>query len=142
MSRAHARNVRAGHAWWAVLLVAVMASGCRPLFVPAVPADLPPFPNELRLSEIRLAADGDRVEVAFVADAVPAPTWVSVQWFPPAGRAVASASVRLTEASVGRDLRMGFPDDVARARAGVWRAVLSADGRILRQLEWTEPAGP
>ena len=122
--------------------VALLIVGCRPLFVPGVPERLPPFADELRLAEVRIVRLGERLDVAFVPERVPQAGWLAVQWFPPAGAEVASASAWLTSEREGHTVRIRFPDDVAREPDGRWRAVLSFDGRVVRQLDWIEPAGP
>lgn len=124
-------------------LVALAAlPACTPLYLPPVPQQLPTLEPRLRLREVRVDRLGGVPALAFVAAEVPRPGWAAVQWFPPAGPQVASASVWLDEDAVGRVTRVPFPDDVARGRPGRWRAVLSFGDRIVRQLEWDEPAGP
>jgi hypothetical protein len=126
----------------AAALLSLAAPACRPLYLPPVPATLPPFEDELRLAEVRIERTGGTVRLAFVPERVPDEGWAAVQWFPPAGGEVASASVWLDAGTIGRTVRVAFPPDVARDRAGRWRAVLSFGGRVVRQLEWSEPAGP
>lgn len=126
----------------AVVVLALGVAACRPLYLPVVPETLPPFAEELRLSEVRIVRLGDRLDVALVPERVPRPGWLAVQWFPPAGAELASASAWLTPEREGRTLRIAFPSDVERDSSGRWRAVLSFDGTIVRQLEWSEPAGP
>jgi hypothetical protein len=126
----------------ATVLALLAAPACRPLYLPPVPASLPPFGQELRLAEVRIERAAGAVRLAFVPEQVPADGWAAVQWFPPAGGEVASSSVWLDAGTIGRTLRVPFPADVARDRPGRWRAVLSFDGRVVRQLEWSEPAGP
>lgn len=116
--------------------------GCQPLYVPLVPEALPPFPDELRLREARILRAGERRVVLVVPERIPEPGWLAVQWFPPAGGEIASASRWLTSHDIDRTVWIDLPEDVALDRIGRWRAVLSFDGRIVRQLEWIEPAGP
>ncbi len=136
------RRGRARYALVAVALLSLAAAACRPLYLPPVPAELPPFGEELRLAEVRIERTAGVVRLAFVPERVPDEGWAAVQWFPPAGGEVASASVWLDAGTIGRTVRVSFPPDVARDRPGRWRAVLSFDGRVVRQLEWREPAGP
>lgn len=125
-----------------IVVIAALVVGCRPLFVPGVPERLPPFAEELRIAEARIVTLGEHLDVVFVPERVPRAGWLAVQWFPPAGAEAASASTWLSPQRVGRTVRIRLPDDVAREPAGRWRAVLSFEGRIVRQLEWSEPAGP
>ncbi len=124
------------------LALAVALAACTPLYLPPVPEPMPTLEPRLRLDEIRIDRLAGAPALAFVPREVPEPGWAAVQWFPPSGAEVASASVWLDGERVGYVVRLAFPDDVARERAGRWRAVLSFGGRIVRQLEWTEPARP
>lgn len=135
------RGRRAVARWLALALLAA-SPACTPLYLPPVPQQLPTLEPRLRLREVRVDRLGGMPALVLVVAEVPTPGWAAVQWFPPSGREVASASVWLAEEAVGRVTRVPFPDDVARARAGRWRAVLSFGDRIVRQLEWDEPAGP
>ena len=122
---------------WPLLLVLVLSS-CTPLYVPPVPGDLPPIHRQTRIADARVDRLGGTPAVVFEPREVAEEGWLAVQWFPPAGDAVASASVWLDAASIGHAVRVPFPEDVPREREGRWRAVLSADGRVLRQVEWNE----
>ena len=117
-------------------------AACTPLYLPPVPDSMPAIEPTLLLSEVRVetsSAPGAAPTVTFVVDDLPGAGFVAVQWFPPTGGEVASASVWLDDESLGRTVRVPFPDDVARERDGRWRAVLSWDGRVVRQVDWTEP---
>lgn len=114
------------------------ASACAPLYLPPVPRDLPPLESELRLSDARVDATEAAVEVSWIPQEVEAAGWLDVQWFPPAGGAVASESVWLSPEEEGARQALRLPPEVSR-RAGRWRAILSFEGRVLRQLDWTEP---
>jgi len=123
------------------LLLAPVA--CTPLYLPPVPDRLPPLEERLRLRDVRIdRLDQDRPALVLVPREVPTPGWMAVLWYPPTGAAVAEDSVWLDEDRVGHAVRVPFPDHVARDRSGRWRAVLTFDGRVLRQVEWQEPAGP
>lgn len=126
----------------AVLAAAATLAACTPLYLPPVPDALPVLEPRLRLADVRVDRLGGTPALVFVPAEVPAPGWAAVQWFPPTGAEVASTSVWLDEDRVDHVVRVPFPADVERADAGRWRAVLSFDGRVLRQLEWQEPAGP
>lgn len=122
--------------------LAWLAVGCTPLYLPPVPSELPVIEARLRLDDVRVDRLGGVPAVAFVPAEVPEPGWIAVQWFPPSGGEVGSGSVWLDAGRVGRVLRLPFPDDVPRERDGRWRALLSFEGEIVRQLEWREPAEP
>ena len=140
-ARGRVRRVGPGAAAVAVLL---LVAACTPLYLPPVPGTLPTIEPTLLLSEVRIetaaTAGGEAVPtVTFRLDELPRDGFLAVQWFAPTGGEVASASVWLEEASVGGTVRVPFPSDVPRERTGRWRAVLSWQGRVVRQADWTEP---
>lgn len=113
---------------------------CTPLFVPPIPTStLEPAPvwrvggdAEARVVE---TAEGDvrlRARVRF--ESVPEDAWVAVQWFGPTGGERASSSRWVSPLDEGRWLAWDLPEDVPVV-LGVWRALLSVDGRPLRQLD-------
>ncbi len=129
--------------WAAVVWSALPA--CTPLFVPPVPAStLSPAPA-WRVgggAEVRtfVTADGVvrlRARVRF--ESVPEAAWVAVQWFGPSGGERASSSRWVSPDDAARWLAWDLPSDVAVV-AGAWRALLSVDGRPLRQLDATVAA--
>lgn len=124
-------------------LVLALLPACRPLYWPAVPAEetLPPIGERLRVSDVRVERDDGVPVVAFVPHGVSGEGWLAVQWYPPAGGTVASASTWLAPEVEGEVVRVAFPRDVPRTREGRWRAVLSFGSRVLRQVEWEEPGG-
>jgi hypothetical protein len=138
------RRGAAGRAALAALLLLTIAPlGCTPLYLPPVPSELPPIEPRLRLREVRIdRLAAGRPSLVLVPREVPRPGWLAVQWYPPVGASVAEGSVWLDARRVDRVVRLPFPDDVPRERPGRWRAVLTFDGGVLRQVEWEEPAGP
>jgi hypothetical protein len=115
---------------------------CTPLYLPPVPERLPPLEARLRLRDVRIDhVDQGNPSLVLVPREVPTPGWMAVSWYPPTGAAVAENSVWLDADRVGHAIRVPFPDHVSREPAGRWRAVLTFDGRVLRQVEWKEPAG-
>ncbi len=123
------------------LVAAASLVGCTPLFVPPVPADLPEIPPRLRVADARLERLEGRPALRLTVREVPRDGWLAVQWFPPAGFEVASASVWLADDDAGRTVTLRLPDDVGPLRDGRWRVVVSWEGTYVRQLEWREPAG-
>jgi hypothetical protein len=128
-----------------VALVGVLAlAACTPLYVPPVPAATLAVPPSWRVAgdaELRVlggaTATGLRLRLRF--DEVPAPAWVAVQWFGPAGGERASASTWVGPDDVGRWLAWDLPADVA-LEPGPWRVVVSVGERLLRQLDAAVPA--
>lgn len=117
--------------------------GCTPLFVPPVPNDAIVAAPTWRLAgdaELRatVVAGDPRLRVRFRFEAIAADAWVSVQWFGPAGGERASAAVWVARGDEGRSFAVDLPDDVATP-PGAWRALISVDGRVLRQLDAVVP---
>ena len=130
------------------LIVALAAatatlSACTPLFVPPVPSDALVAAPAWRLAgdaELRASVfgDGPRLRVRFRFEAVATDAWVAVQWFGPTGGERASVAVWVTQDDVGRPFAVDLPEDVA-ITPGAWRALISVDGRVLRQLDALVP---
>lgn len=127
----------------AAALAVAAAGGCTPLFVPPVPAPVVAAAPAWRLAgdaALRATDVGGRwrlrLRVRF--DEVPAAGWVAVQWFGPAGGERASAALRVAPEDVGRVFALDLPADVALV-PGPWRALLSVDGRVVRQFEADVP---
>jgi hypothetical protein len=133
---------------FAALCVALVAA-CAPLFLPPIPVDtLAPRPawRVAGDAELRVVRDGVgtaawlRLRLRF--DEVPGAAWVAVQWFGPAGGERASGSVWVAPDDVGRTLTWDTPPDLPLT-PGAWRAVVSVDGQLLRQLDVVlEPTAP
>jgi hypothetical protein len=132
-----------------VLLIgclAVVPSGCMPLFVPPVPTDvLRPAPGwrwparrRWRWWPPRMPVGG-LLRLSIVFDEVPEAAWVSVQWFGPVGGERASDARWVEPADVGRPWTWDAPNDLA-LEPGTWRAVLSVGDRLLRQLDVEVPS--
>jgi hypothetical protein len=120
---------------------AAALTACVPLFVPPVPIDVVTPAPAWRVAgstELRAVRDGEgrvawlRLRLRF--DEVPAPAWVAVQWFGPAGGERASGSWWVEPSDVGRVLTWDTPADVELS-PGTWRAVVSVGDRLLRQLD-------
>lgn len=125
---------------WLTLLVPILLAGCVPLFLPPVPAELPVIEPKLLLRDVQVVREADLPVVTFTLRSLPEEGWLALQWFPPAGDEVASASLWLATEDVGSERRAEFPADVERVQSGRWRVVMSWDGAFVRQLEWSEPA--
>ncbi|HEX7039948.1 MAG TPA: hypothetical protein VF202_07555 [Trueperaceae bacterium] len=117
-----------------LVLVAALAA-CRPLYIPPIP-EVPPRPEHTQLDATSSldVVDG-RPVLTLVLSRLAGPesgSWLDVQWFDPGNAEVASASLWVTPADVGRSLELPLPDDV-EAVPGEWRAVVSQRGAFLRQ---------
>jgi hypothetical protein len=123
---------------------AITLPACTPLFVPPVPSDALVAAPAWRLAgdaalRATVVADAPRLRVRFRFEAVAADAWVAVQWFGPSGGERASAAVWVARGDEGRTFAVDLPDDVAVV-PGAWRALISVEGRVLRQLDAVVPA--
>lgn len=122
----------------------LLLGACSPLYVPLVPGDaLAPEPSfrlrgDARLEVVTGADDAPTLLLRVRADEVPEAGWLAVQWFGPAGAARASDSLWFDAADVGRERLWPAPPQL-RVSAGEWRAVLSWQGRVVRQLRVEVP---
>lgn len=138
MSSASGRHLPAAVATLALLLLASLA-GCRPLYLPPVPQPLELDPR-LEVTARPELEDGRPLTVV-TPGLVPEEGWLAIQWFSPGNREVASASVWLDSPYGGGDLLLALPQDV-EVTPGRWRAVLSFEGILVRQLDFEVPAQP
>lgn len=125
----------------AALLVLAIATlpGCRPLYVPPVPARVP-VPQLPQLGDASsLRVENGTLVLHVVLDSVPEEAWLAVQWFAPDGTQVAADSVWVTPADVGEGRTLSLPRPHALT-PGEWRAVASMRGRVLRQFSVQVPA--
>lgn len=114
----------------------LLLTACQPLYIPAVPTPLE-LPERLEL-DARADLDGQRPRITIELLNVPADGWLAVQWFAPSNLEAASESVWIAPADENGRVVLQLPSDVD-ARSGRWRAVLSMNGRVLRQLSFEVP---
>lgn len=112
-----------------------MLSACTLTYLPPLREARVPEPRlelnpETNLRVLR-GAGGERLELVMVLDTVPEPDWLAVQWFNPRNEEVASSSLWVMPGETER--RTALPTDVALQR-GLWRAVVSYQGRLMRQV--------
>ena len=120
----------------ASVLLALTLGSCSPLYIPPVPA---PLELEERTGVDAVARlGGGRPLVLLELTSVVEPVWMAVQWFTPGNAEAASASVWVTPADEGTELSLALPDDV-EVTPGRWRAVISAEDRVLRQVSVEVP---
>ena len=137
---APARSPLAALAATLALLVLV---ACVPLYVPLVPDEmLTPEPafrlhGDLRLEHVRRVGASALVLHLRAAE-VPEAGWLAVQWFGPSGPARAAESLWFEPADVGEARTLTTPEHLALG-PGEWRAVLSWQGRLVRQVRHALP---
>ncbi|ADI14464.1 hypothetical protein [Truepera radiovictrix] len=76
-------------------------------------------------------AGGTRLELVLELSRVPEPDWLAVQWFNPRNEEVAATSLWVVPRETER--RNALPADVP-VEPGLWRVVVSYQGRLVRQL--------
>lgn len=106
---------------------------CAPLYLPPVPEGRSAeVPERLELSaELHRSAElGLELHLGFAR--IPEAGWLAVQWFSPAGREVASDALWLEPGDVGLEPLLALPDQPLTP--GLWRAVLSFGGTLVRQV--------
>lgn len=111
-----------------------VASGCTPLYVPPIPADIPaPEPVELAGDSALVTDRGALVATLHVRGA-DEPGWLFLQWYAPSLRQVASDAVWVEAGDDATRLVIGIPDHVELTE-GRWRLVVGFEGIVLRQFE-------
>lgn len=117
----------------AALALCGALSACAPLYLPPVPEERDiAVPERLELSaELRQSAQ-QRLELHLTFARIPEAGWLAVQWFSPAGREVASDALWLEPGDVGLEPLLALADQPLTP--GLWRAVLSFGGTLVRQV--------
>ena len=128
----------------AAAALALVVAACTPLYLPPVPSDRLEATPSFRLrgeSALEVVSDGEggrSLRLTLVVDEVPEGGWLALQWFGPSGAARASDSLWFEPEDVGSARRWDAPPQLA-VTAGEWRAVLSWQGRLVRQLRVDVP---
>lgn len=106
-----------------VLLLGV--AGCRPLYMPPVPSNLPAIDDQLRVVN-GVFLPSARPALRLSIQSAPNAGWLAVQWFAPNGEALSSQSVRIELAEVPRTVTFEVPQDaMPRGLEGRVRAVVT-----------------
>lgn len=125
-----------------VFLVLALSLGAGAVLSACTLTYLPPL-REARVPEPRLELDpetslqalrgagGGGLELVLRFDSVPEPDWLAVQWFNPRNEEVAATSLWVTPGEAER--RTALPTDV-NVQRGLWRVVVSYQGRLIRQM--------
>lgn len=113
-----------------LLLLAPLLSGCRFNFVPLIP---PPVAADLptRIEQAELKRVDKELVLRVKMDARIDPGYLTVHWFDGA-KEIGSDSIYLDKTNLEAELRL------EAAEKGAYRAVLSFDKTVLRQLELYE----
>lgn len=123
----------------ALLVWILFASACRPLYVPAVPADMPTFDVRLRVVDgefLQSARPALRLSVA----SAPEDGWLAVQWFGPSGDALASESVWVDGDALPTPVTFELPHDALSSDVrGRIRAVVTFNEAFVGQWDTLWP---
>jgi hypothetical protein len=135
VSRSRARRI--GPLLGLLMMVVTVTAGCRPLYLPPLPGDALTVEPAVRLgaeSRLELVDEpaGPLLRLTLVVQEVPFDGWLAVQWFGPAGGAIASDSVWLEGGTAGATVRLDAPASLALT-PGEWRALASWYGDVVRQ---------
>jgi len=127
----------------ALLALAALSAGCRPLYLP-ITTEGPPVAKAPSLnSEAALSwsAVSQRLELRLRLLGAEGGGWLAVQWLAPDGREAASASTWVTsEGGESGAVLLVSPPDLEGLAPGEWRAIVSYEGRLLRQFRAVIPA--
>ncbi len=113
------------------ILALLLLSACTYTYIPPVPEARTREEVFTLSSSSGLVREGERLRLDFVVEEVPEADWLAVQWFAPNNDQVASNSVWIPE--YDRATGTLFSPERVTLRPGTWRAVLSFQGRIVRQ---------
>ena len=80
-----------------------------------------------------LVLENERLRLNFVVNEVSGADWLAIQWFAPNNDQAASESLWIEPQDEGATLSLLSPERVTLS-PGTWRAVLSFQGSIVRQL--------
>lgn len=118
------------------LLSLLALSGCAFTYTPLVREARTPDPRLTVLRESGLVQADGALELTLALRSVPEADWLAVQWFDPSNSEVAAESVWLEPAAATQSLELALPSRVV-LQNGLWRAVVSYQGRLIRQFSAT-----
>ena len=123
------------------IFVVAAATACVPLYLPPVPASLPPLGDRTRITDVGVTvASNGLVTVQMEVEEVAEEGWLAVQWFGPAGAARASEARWISRDVVPVVARFVLPDRVDLRPAGRWRVVVTYGRDVVAQREWNVDA--
>ena len=115
-----------------LISLTLLLSACTYTYIPPVPEARTREKVFDLSSADGLTLEGEALELGITLDEVPEADWLAVQWFAPNNDQAASASIWVGPANEGETRTLRSPER-ATLRSGTWRAVLSFQGRIVRQ---------
>ncbi len=82
-----------------------------------------------------LRMNSGRLELSIYLQQVPNEGWLAVQWYSPNNREVVSDSLWIRPRDAGLSRNYSLPATV-QLQSGEWRAIVSFEGRLLRQFSF------
>ena len=115
-----------------LLVLLLSLSGCAYTYLPPVREARVPEPRLTIAAASRLGQNETTIRLDLRLITVPEADWLAVQWFGPNNDEVTAESVWVVPAEGPQDVAVSLPPS-AVLRDGLWRAVLSYQGRFVRQ---------
>ena len=117
--------------------VLLLCSSCTFMYVPLIPANPQMRDARFLLSDSKgLSLEEEQLRLDVTITEIPKSDWLAVQWFNPLSKEIASDSkwLEVPDASSSESKEISFilPKDIA-VTPGYWRAVISYQGRLIRQ---------
>lgn len=113
-------------------LVSPLLGGCTYTYLPPVREARLPEPRLTVAAASRLEQNETTVRLELRLVTVPEADWLAVQWFGPDNDEVTAESVWVVPRGAPQNVAVSLPPSVV-LRGGLWRAVLSYQGRFVRQ---------
>ena len=117
-------------------LLLLALGGCAYTYLPPVREARVPEPRLTVAAASRLEQNETTVRLDLRLVTVPEADWLAVQWFGPDNDEVTAESVWVVPAAGPQDVAVSLPPSIV-LRDGLWRAVLSYQGRFVRQFSVT-----
>ena len=115
-----------------LLALLLARSGCTFTYLPPVREVRVPEPRLTVAAASRLEQNETTIRLDLRLVTVPEADWLAVQWFGPNNDEVTAESVWVVPAEGPQNVAVSLPPS-AVLRDGLWRAVLSYQGRFVRQ---------
>ena len=115
-----------------LLVLMLSLSGCAYTYLPPVREARVPEPRLTIAAASRLGQNETTIRLDLRLVTVPEADWLAVQWFGPNNDEVTAESVWVVPTERPQNVAVSLPPS-AVLRDGLWRAVLSYQGRFVRQ---------
>ena len=110
----------------------LLLSSCTPLYFPPVPAKLDLEKSTSLNNSPGLSLNDTKLNLSIRLNDVSKEGWLAVQWFDPDNKEISSDSIWISPEQEGEIKDFVLLEDI-EISAGLWRAVVSFDNKLLRQ---------